>query len=80
MEKFEDIRNSFKNIRNDFINNVKDNVGASIDKEQLESIEQTIAKMKVVEDKVNIEVINVNRLLLEARIILPSKDIRYEIF
>ena len=71
MEKFEDIRNSFKNIRNDFINNVKDNVGTSIDKEQLESIEQTIAKMKVIEDKANIEVINVNRLLLEARAILP---------
>jgi len=71
MEKFEDIRNSFKNIRNDFINNVKDNVGASIDKEQLESIEQTIAKMKAVEDKVNIEVVNINRMLLEARAILP---------
>ena len=71
MEKFEDIRNSFKNIRNNFINNVKDNVGVSIDKEQLESMEQTIAKMKVVEDKADIEVINVNRLLLEVRAILP---------
>jgi len=71
MEKFEDIRSSFKNIRNNFINNVKDNVGASINKEQLESIEQTIAKMKAVEDKVNIEVININRMLLEARAILP---------
>jgi len=71
MEKFEDIRSSFKHIRNNFINNVKDNVGASIDKEQLESMEQTITKMKVVEDRVNVEVVNVNRLLLEARAILP---------
>ncbi len=71
MEKFEDIQNRFKNIRNNFFNNVKDNVGTSIDKEQLESIEQTISKMKIVEEKVNIEVINVNRLLLEARTILP---------
>ena len=71
MEKFEDIQSNFKHIRNNFINNVKDNVGASIDKEQLESIEQTITKMKVVEDRVNVEVVNVNRLLLEARAILP---------
>jgi len=71
MEKFEDIRNSFKNIRSNFIANVKDKIGASIDKEQLESTEQTIAKMKVVEDKVSIEMININRMLLEARAILP---------
>lgn len=70
MEKFEDIQNSFKNIRNNFIDDVKDKVGASIDKEQLESIEQTIFKMKTIEDKVNIEVINVDRMLLEARAIL----------
>jgi len=71
MEKFEDIQSNFKHIRNNFINNVKDNVGASIDKEQLESMEQTIFKMKIVEDKVNIEVININHMLLEARAILP---------
>ena len=71
MEKFEDIYNSFKGIRNNFIENVKDQVGASIDREQLEPIEQTILKMKTVEEKVNIEVVNVNRMLLEARAILP---------
>lgn len=71
MEKFKDIQNSFKKTRNNFIDNVKDNVGASIDKEQLESMEQTISKMKTIEDKVNIEVINVDRMLLEARSILP---------
>lgn len=71
MEKFEDIKNIFRNTRNNFIDNVKDKVGISIDKEQLESIEQTIFKMKTIEDKVNIEVINVDRMLLEARAILP---------
>ena len=71
MEKFEDIQNSFKSIRSNFINNVKDNVGVSIDKEQLEVIEQTINKMKIVEDGVNVEVINIDRMLLEARSILP---------
>ena len=70
MEKFEDIQNSFKSIRSNFINNVKDNVGVSIDKEQLEVIEQTINKMKIVEDRVNVEVINIDRMLLEARSIL----------
>jgi hypothetical protein len=71
VEKFEDIQNSFKSIRSNFINNVKDNVGVSIDKEQLEVIEQTINKMKIVEDRVNVEVINIDRMLLEARSILP---------
>ena len=71
MEKFEDIQNGFKSIRSNFINNVKDNVGVSIDKEQLEVIEQTINKMKIVEDRVNVEVINIDRMLLEARSILP---------
>lgn len=71
MEKFEDIKNIFKNTRNNFIDNVKDKVGISIDKEQLESIEQTIFKMKTIEYKVNIEVVNVDRILLEARAILP---------
>jgi hypothetical protein len=71
MDKFEDIQNNFKNIRDNFIENVKDNVGVSIDKEQLEPIEQTIYKIKVVEDRVNFEVVNINRLLLDARTILP---------
>ncbi len=71
MEKFDDIQNGFKSTRNNFIDNVRDNVGISIDKEQLESIEQTILNMKIVEEKVNIEVININRMLLEARAILP---------
>ncbi len=71
MEKFEDVQISLKNIRSHFIANVKDNIGASIDKEQLESMEQAISKMKIVEDKVNIEMMNINRMLLEARVILP---------
>lgn len=72
MEKFEDIQSSFRNIRNNFITNVKDSVGASIDREQIESMEQTISKMKIVENKVNIEIMNINRMLLEARAILPK--------
>lgn len=72
MEKFEDIQNSFKNIRNNFISNVKDHIGTSIDREQLESIEQTISNMKILESKANIEMMNINRMLLEARMILPK--------
>jgi len=71
MEKFEDIKNNFKGTRNNFIENVKDRVGASIDKEQLESYEQSISQMEAIENKVNMEVLNINRLLTEARIILP---------
>ncbi|HIP11743.1 MAG TPA: hypothetical protein EYG73_03390 [Arcobacter sp.] len=71
MEKFEDIQNSFKNMRTDFLENVKDRVGASIDNEQLESYERTLSQMIGVENKVNIEILNINRLLVEARTILP---------
>ena len=71
MENFEEIKNNFKTTRNNFIENVKDSVGASIDKEQLESYEQSISQMEAIEKKVNMEVLNINRLLAEARIILP---------
>ena len=71
MEKFEEIQSSFKNIRNNFTGNVKDRVGASIDSEQLAPYEQSILQMIAVENKVNIEVLNINRLLMEARTILP---------
>jgi hypothetical protein len=71
MEKFEDIQNSFKNIRSNFTQNVKDKVGASIDQEQLEPYENTILKMRTIEDRATMEVINIDRLLVEARAILP---------
>ncbi len=71
MEKFEDIQNSFKSIRSNFIQNVKDKVGFSVDSEQLEPYEQSISQMRVIQDKVNIEVLNINRLLVEAKTILP---------
>ena len=71
MEKFEDIRHSFANIRNVFTENVQDSFGASIDSEQLDNMEKDIFKLKIVEEKVNIEIINIDRMLLEARAILP---------
>jgi len=71
MEKFEEIKNNFKTTRNNFLENVKDRVGTSIDKEQLESYEQSISQMEAIENKVNMEVLNINRLLTEARMILP---------
>ena len=71
MEKFEDIQNSFKSIRSNFIQNVKDKVGFSVDSEQLEPYEQSISQMRIIQDKVNIEVLNINRLLVEAKSILP---------
>ncbi len=71
MEKFEDIQNSFKNMRTNFLENVKDRVGASIDNEQLEPCERTLSQMIGVENKVNIEILNINRLLVEARTIIP---------
>jgi len=71
MEKFEDIKHSFKNMRNNFCENIKDRVGSSIDSEQLEPYEQTLNQMIAVENRVTVELLNIDRLLLEARAILP---------
>ncbi len=71
MEKFEDIRYSFKSIRNTFCENIKDQVGASIDAEQLEPYEQILNQMMGVGHRVKMEVFNIDRLLIEARVILP---------
>jgi len=71
MEKFEEIENNFRHIKNNFTQNVKDRVGSSIYNEQLEPLEKTIVQMKIIEEKVTIEVMNINRLLIEARTILP---------
>jgi len=71
MENFKDIKYSFQNTRNVFCQNVKDQVGASIDSEQLEHYEQTLNLMIGIEEKVLIETQQINTLLLEARTILP---------
>jgi len=71
MEKFEDIKVNFCNIKNNFCENVKDKVGVSINNEQLTPYEQSLNQMIMVENKANIEIMNINRLLLEARTILP---------
>ena len=71
MEKFEDIKYSFKSMRNTFCENVRDKVGASIDNEQFEPYEQTLNIMISSEKRVELEMLNINRLLLEARAILP---------
>jgi len=71
MEKFEDIKYSFKNTRDNFCKNVKDKVGVSIDSEQLEPYEQTLNIMINIEKKIEFETLNIDRLLVESRAILP---------
>ena len=72
MEKFEDIKYYFKNMRYIFCENIKDKVGASINSEQLEQYEQTLNIMVTTEKRVDLRIVNINRLLLEARTILPK--------
>ena len=71
MEKFEDIKYSFQNTRYDFCENVKDKVGVSIDSEQLEEYEQTLNMMINIEQNVKMQILTIDKLLLEARTILP---------
>jgi len=72
MDKFEDIRNDFKKMREIFCDSVRDRVGSSIDNEQFEPYEHTLDIMVTADKRVELEMLNINRLLLEARIILPE--------
>ena len=71
MKKFSDIKSQFKNGQNEFNENVRDKVGASINNNILEPISQNISNCIIIENKIEIELLNINRLLIEARSILP---------
>ena len=75
MDEFEDIRSDFKKMRELFRDNVRDRVGASIDSEQFESYEHILDIMVTADKRIKLEMLNINRLLLEARAILPEMEI-----
>lgn len=72
MNNFNEIRNKFINIQNDFNENVKDNVGASINNNSLQPIAQSINQLSHIEQKIALEMIQIDKLLFEAKTILPK--------
>lgn len=72
MNNFNEIRNKFINIQNDFNENVKDNVGTSINNNSLQPIAQSINQLLHIEQKIALEMIQIDKLLFEAKTILPK--------
>ena len=72
MKTFDEIKNKFTNIQNEFNSNVKDNVGSSINNNSLQPIAYSINYLSQVEKKIEIENIQIDRLMMEAKSILPK--------
>ena len=71
MKKFTDIKNQFVNGQNEFKKNIKDNVGLSINNNAIEPISQSISNCIIIENKIDFEMLHIDKLLFDARSILP---------
>ncbi len=72
MNNFNEIKNEYIRFQDEFSNNVKDNFGSSIENEGLNPISQHIELLILQEKKIEMETLNIKRILLEARFILPD--------
>jgi len=72
MHSFNETRNEYRRFQDEFSNNIKDNFGASIRNEGLEPIAQHLEVLCIQESKIEIETLYVQRVLLEARAIMPD--------
>jgi len=72
MNSFIEIKNEYKRFKDEFSQNIRDNFGASINNEGLEPIAQPIEVLCMQENKIEIETLNIQRILLEARALMPD--------
>ncbi len=72
MNNFSEIKNKFINLQNEFNENVKDNVGASIDNNSLQPIAHSITQLSLIDQKIALEMIQIDKLLIEAKTIMPK--------
>lgn len=72
MNNFNEIKNRYRKFQDEFSNNIKDNFGSSIRNEGLEPIAQHLEVLCMQENKIEIETLNIQRVLLEAKAILPD--------
>jgi len=75
MNNFKETKNQYRKFKDDFSNNIKDNFGSSIMNEGLEPIAQHLEVLCIQENKIEIEILNIQRILLEARAIIPDLDV-----
>ena len=72
MHSFNETKNEYRKFQDEFYNNIKDNFGSSIRNEGLEPIAQHLEVLCIQENKIEIETLNVHKILLEAKSILPD--------
>lgn len=72
MNNFSEIKNKFINIQNDFNENVRDNIGSTIDYNSLQPIGQSINQLLQIDQKIAIQMVQIDKLLFEAKSILPK--------
>ncbi len=72
MNNFKETKNQYRKFKDDFSHNIKDNFGSSIMNEGLDPIAQYLEVLCIQENKIEIETLNVQKILLEAKSILPD--------
>ncbi len=72
MNNFNETKNNYRRFQDEFSKNIKDNFGASIRNEGLEPIAQHLEVLCMQENKIEIDTLNIQRILLEVRSIMPD--------
>ncbi len=72
MNNFNETKNNYRRFQDEFSNNIKDSFGSSIRNEGLEPIAQYLEVLCMQGNKIEIETLNIQRILLEARAIMPD--------
>ena len=72
MDKFNEIKNEYKQFQIEFSENIRDNFGVSIINEGLEPIFIHLKRLCLQENKIEVKTLNIQRVLLEARAIMPD--------
>lgn len=72
MNSFIEIKNEYKRFKDEFSQNIRDDFGASINNEGLEPVAQHLEVLCMQENKIEIQTLNIQRILLEARALMPD--------
>ncbi|MEA1986988.1 MAG: hypothetical protein U9N76_05820 [Candidatus Marinimicrobia bacterium] len=72
MNNFNEAKNQYRKFQDEFSENIKDKFGSSIRIDGLEPIAQNLELLSMQENKIEIETLNIQRILLEARSLLPD--------
>lgn len=70
MNNFSETHTRYKNFQREFSKNVRDNFGYSINNEGLEPIAKHLEMLCIQENKIDLETLNIQRILVEAKSII----------